>query len=171
MLAYNRTHAVQLTAKPRPTAVMTRVSKIFSGAMSALLTTASVSLSYLCLYTAYSKQSKALELGLLLDTLLVRRNLTHTLLELNKAISLAGLTVLALAFAPGFELQAAALRLHALVLLVLHSALSFNKLYGSKLFPDIKQLSKAGSDRMLALKFGSIFLAGCVLKQCCRGAH
>ena len=127
---------------------------------SAALTTSAVVAAYLLLYTAYDKASRTLSVPLLLDTLLVRRNLTHTLLELNKAISLAGLTVLALAYLPSFEAQSGPLKLQALALLMAHSSISFNKLYGSKLWPSISKLPKVFSkgESMTALKFLSLTL-------------
>jgi hypothetical protein len=130
---------------------------------AAALTTSAVLAAYLLFYTAFDKASKTLSVGLLLDTLLVRRNLTHTLLELNKAISLAGLTVLALAYLPSFEAQSGALKVQALGLLGTHSSLSFNKLYGSKLWPAISKLPKAGLPRLggegvEAMKFLSLSL-------------
>jgi membrane-bound metal-dependent hydrolase YbcI (DUF457 family) len=116
--------------------------------------------AYLLLYTAFDKSSKTLQATLLLDVLLLRRGLTHSLLELNKALSLAGLTVLALAHLPGFDRDA--LRLRALAMLLAHSGLSFAKLYGSKLWPPLSQLPKAGWPRLggegvAAVKFASIF--------------
>jgi len=59
--------------------------------------------SYVAFYTAYSKSSKTLEFALLLDVFAFRKGIDHTLVELNKALSLAGLTVLLLAFCPGLE--------------------------------------------------------------------
>ena len=66
-----------------------------------------VFLSYIALYTAFDKKSKSLKPSLVLTILLWQGDggLNHTLKELNKAISLAGLTILLLSFAnvDGYE--------------------------------------------------------------------
>jgi len=61
--------------------------------MLAALAVSAVNLGlYLAFYTAYSKATKALDSALLWDVLYVRKSLDFTLVELNKVISLTGLT-------------------------------------------------------------------------------
>jgi hypothetical protein len=93
--------------------------------------------SYLLFYTAYSKMNKTLELELLVKVLTVSEGLEHTLIEMNKAISLAGLTVLALAFGPGFDSMRWELLWHAMVLLWSHSCYSAFQFYGGTHIPKI----------------------------------
>ena len=54
----------------------------------ATATTAAVFVSYLALYSAYSKASQSLSLGLLLDILLVRRSVDFTLVEVRRRLLL-----------------------------------------------------------------------------------
>jgi hypothetical protein len=91
--------------------------------------------SYLLLYTAYSKMNKTLEPALLIKVLTMSEGLEHTLVEMNKAISLAGLTVLALAFCPGFDAMRWELLWHAMVLLWTHSCYSAYQFYGATHIP------------------------------------
>ena len=91
--------------------------------------------SYILLYTAYSKASKQLEFGLLLDVFLLRKGIDHTLVELNKALSLAGLTLLCVAFLPGFEASRYELLWSAMLQLWVHSVYSIYKFYGDKHIP------------------------------------
>lgn len=88
---------------------------------------------YLGFYTAYSKATKKLEFPLLWDVLLGRKGLDHTLVELNKAISLAGLTNLPLAMLLGSY----GLVWHAMLLLWTHSCYSAFKFYGSTHIPRV----------------------------------
>mmetsp|Transcript_3673 Transcript_3673/g.5346 ORF Transcript_3673/g.5346 Transcript_3673/m.5346 type:complete len:232 (+) Transcript_3673:114-809(+) len=59
--------------------------------------------AYLGLYTAYDKSSKKLEAKGVLDVVLCRKGLDFTAVQMNKVISLAGLSGLGLAFMPGFD--------------------------------------------------------------------
>jgi hypothetical protein len=76
---------------------------------SPLLLSELVVLSYLVLYTAYSKVNKQLELQLLVEIFKGSKTegkytgWTHSFREFNKLISLAGLTLLILAFVPGMR--------------------------------------------------------------------
>ncbi len=54
----------------------------------------------LLFYTAYSKEDKNIQMKLLLDVLLLRKGIGHTLNELNKIIALSGLTLATIAFLP-----------------------------------------------------------------------
>jgi len=83
-------------------------------------------LAYLAFYTAYSKQEKKLSHTLLINVLTMSHGSTFDtlLVELNKALSLAGLTVLCLAFIfPAGDLRAS-LCTHALGMLLVHTAYS-----------------------------------------------
>lgn len=97
--------------------------------------------AYLGLYTAYSKQTKTLVPGDLLDVLLVRKSVDHTLVQMNKVISLAGITTLAVSLAPGAEqvvTDTHELLQVSMGMLTVHSCYSTFKYYGS---PNIPVLS------------------------------
>jgi len=89
----------------------------------------------LVFYTAYSKQTKRLDMSLLLDVLFFRRGLDHTLVELNKVISLVGLSMFLIgfaAFAWWDRRKGIALLAQATLLLWTHS------LYSVVLLPAVK---------------------------------
>mmetsp|Transcript_7386 Transcript_7386/g.10268 ORF Transcript_7386/g.10268 Transcript_7386/m.10268 type:complete len:195 (+) Transcript_7386:61-645(+) len=90
---------------------------------------------YLAFYTAYSKTNKQLELKQLLDVLLVRRGIDFTLVEYNKALSLAGLTNLALALL--IVPLRASLIWQSMLMLWTHSLYSAIKFYGSPHIPRV----------------------------------
>ena len=114
--------------------------------MPAVAVTTLSLVSYLVLYTAYSKMNKTLELQLLLKVLTVSEGLEHTLIEMNKAISLAGLTVLAMAFCPGFDAMRWELLWHAMVLLWTHSCYSLYQFYGATHIPPLSEFPGIFSD-------------------------
>ena len=89
-------------------------------------------LSYIALYTAFDKKSKSLKPSLVLTILLWQGDggLNHTLKELNKAISLAGLTILLFSFANVDGYDDAELFRVSLVTLTVHSIYSFYEFYG-----------------------------------------
>lgn len=91
-----------------------------------------VFLSYIALYTAYDKKSKSLKPILLVHIMLLQGEggLNHTLKELNKAISLAGLTILLFSFANMEGYDSSALFRIALITLSIHSIYSFYEFYG-----------------------------------------
>ena len=109
--------------------------------------------SYLLGYTMYSKKEKRLHLPGLLDVLFVRRGLDHTLVELNKAISLAGLTTLGLAYLPWFGEMRTGLVKISFGTLAVHSAYSTFKFYGGKNIPGLSTWHKIFSE-LLASKSG-----------------
>mmetsp|Transcript_19955 Transcript_19955/g.28680 ORF Transcript_19955/g.28680 Transcript_19955/m.28680 type:complete len:185 (+) Transcript_19955:74-628(+) len=92
-----------------------------------------VTLSYLALYTAYHKQKKTLSWDLLADVIFVRRGWDWTLVELNKVISLAGLTLILLSFLPYVVFSGSAFVWTAHSLLTIHSIYSVYKFYGFSL--------------------------------------
>lgn len=91
-----------------------------------------VFLSYIALYTAYDKKSKSLQPSLLLSVLLCQCDggFTHTLKEFNKAISLAGLTILLFSFASMDGYDSRELLRISLITLSVHSVYSFYEFYG-----------------------------------------
>ncbi|KAJ1461602.1 hypothetical protein M885DRAFT_584622 [Pelagophyceae sp. CCMP2097] len=91
---------------------------------------------YLVLYTGYSKAEKNLQSKMLLDVVLARKGLTFTLVEMNKAISLAGLTNIALALL--IKSMRRNLLIYALALLWAHSAYSTWKYYGDTHIPRVE---------------------------------
>mmetsp|Transcript_17369 Transcript_17369/g.20854 ORF Transcript_17369/g.20854 Transcript_17369/m.20854 type:complete len:201 (-) Transcript_17369:60-662(-) len=116
--------------------------------------------SYFAFYTAYNKKTKALSGSLLLDVLFVRRSLDFTLVELNKAISLAGLTLLCIAFAVGGVDKEGTIR-HAMLMLWIHSIYSIYKYYGSKMMPKLQRLKglklpRLGADGVESMKLTSL---------------
>lgn len=84
--------------------------------------------------TAYDKTSKTLVLKNLIDLVTLGRGLDWTLVELNKALSLCGLTTLLLSFMPlSILISSSHLYLISLVSLGVHSAYSTYKFYSFSL--------------------------------------
>ena len=98
--------------------------------MSASAVTGLVTVSYIGLYTAYDKQKKRLDPGLVKDFVLLKRGLNWTLVEANKAISLSRLTVVLLSYLPAFGEVSAELLYDGMSCLWVHSVYSFYKFYG-----------------------------------------
>mmetsp|Transcript_18417 Transcript_18417/g.58734 ORF Transcript_18417/g.58734 Transcript_18417/m.58734 type:complete len:214 (-) Transcript_18417:137-778(-) len=110
-------------------------------AQSATTWTVGTVAAYLALYTAYDKATKSLGAGGLLDVLLFRKGADHTLVQVNKVISLTGLTTLSVALLPGAAQvvqSPAELLTQSGGLLAAHSLYSLFKYYGS---PNIPYLS------------------------------
>lgn len=91
--------------------------------------------SYLLFYTMYDKKTKELELSSLTDVLIFQKGIDHTLVEINKAISLSGLSVLCLAFLPIFQKEMYNLLLSGMIQLCIHTVYSTYKYYGGKNLP------------------------------------
>eukprot|EP00943_MAST-04B_sp_MAST-4B-sp1_P008286 g8286.t1 len=92
----------------------------------------------LLFYTAYSKEDKNLQLKLLLDVLLIRKGIGHTLNELNKIIALSGLTLAAISFLPIHLFNSKTnLLWNCLYTQIFHAAFSTYKYYGDKNMPEI----------------------------------
>lgn len=89
-------------------------------------------LSYILFYTAYSKEKKTLDFSLLTVVFAVKKGWDHTFVELNKAISLAGMTVFGLAL---LLPDVSGLLLDAMIMLSIHSVYSTFKYYGGKNIP------------------------------------
>jgi hypothetical protein len=92
-----------------------------------------VTASYLAFYTAYDKSKKTLVWKNLVDLVTLSRGLDWTLVESNKALSLAGMTTMLLSFVPTFEKRSKGLLWVSMMMLWTHSAYSMYKFYGYKL--------------------------------------
>jgi hypothetical protein len=80
--------------------------------------------------TGYDKVKKTIVPALLIDYFTLRRGLDWTLVETNKLISLAGLTILLLSFLPLALFQGSTLLIIAHSLITIHSFYSIYKFYG-----------------------------------------
>jgi hypothetical protein len=90
----------------------------------------SITAAYFLFYTAYDKTTQKLSLKLLLDVVLFRKGTEFSLKEINKVISLAGITGLLTAFYPELEYTASReLLFISMNMLWAHSAYSFYKFY------------------------------------------
>ena len=94
---------------------------------------ASVLASYLLLYTGYDKPKKAFAMKNLKDLVTLGRGLDWTLVELNKAISLSGMTTMLISFLPMFKKQSKGLLWTSVLMLWTHTTYSIYKFYGYKL--------------------------------------
>jgi hypothetical protein len=121
---------------------------------------AGVTLSYITFYTAFDKQKKKLIIGNIIDLIQCRRGYDWTLVELNKAISLSGLTTMLMSFLPTYKKQSKELLYLSMNMLWVHSIYSLYKFYGYKLSnimkdTNIKKLSiLLGSAGQIALCTG-----------------
>ena len=88
-----------------------------------------VTTSYFLFYTAYDKTKKTLVIGNLQDLVLARRGWDWTLVELNKAISLSGLTIMLTSFLPQFAKKSKDLLWISMNMLWAHSIYSMYKFY------------------------------------------
>lgn len=100
-----------------------------------LAITLGVNASFLAFYTGYSKADKAYKPSLVWTVFTLKKGLNHTLVELNKQISLSGLGTLAVALLPPCEPYRAELLRNAMGMLSIHSIYSTYKYYGSKNIP------------------------------------
>lgn len=139
--------------------------------------TGGVTMSYLLFYTAYDKATKTLCPKNLLDLVTLSRGLEWTLVELNKVVSLAGLTTMLLSFHPQMKTNSKDLLFISMNMLWGHSIYSLYKFYQfdpRNIIKDkwMKQLSiLLGSAGQLALAAGhwgyistaQVLLSGTVL--------
>lgn len=116
---------------------------------NALKTSILTIFAYLCFYTGYDKQSRQLNVKQLLKILLFDNGIDATLVELNKAISLAGLTCLCLSFLIPhcFHMNNSVqyqntLYFHSEIMLIVHSIYSLFKYYNTKNIPNLKEWSE-----------------------------
>lgn len=111
-----------------------------------------MTLSYFAFYTAYDKGQKKLVLKNLTDMVTLKRGLDWTLVELNKAVSLSGLTTMTLAFLPQFKSQSKDLLFISMSSLWLHSIYSSTKFYQNSL----TKFFKEGTVRKISITLGSL---------------
>jgi hypothetical protein len=132
-------------------------------------TTAAVLAASVVGYTAWEAPT-AFNAGALTDMLTLRKGVLHAAQLLNKAVSVAGLALVALAFLPAFAPLSRELTLHALVLLAAHATFSTIRYYGTPIVPAIQTWAAAGLPRpgasgAAAVKVAALFLGG-VAQQC-----
>jgi len=131
--------------------------------VNAITLSSAITLSYLALYTGYDKETKALKPSNLLDLVLLRRGIDWTLVELNKAISLSGLTCVILAYLPEVKEQKRELLFISMSMLWTHTIYSFYKFWQfnpQKLWTDklVKRVSAVlGSLGQVALVGGYFY--------------
>lgn len=101
--------------------------------------TLGVNASFLAFYTGYSKAEKAYKPSLVWGVLTLKKGLNHTLVELNKQISLSGLGTLAVALLPPCEPYREDLVRNAMGMLSVHSIYSTWKYYGGKNIPSLSE--------------------------------
>ena len=106
---------------------------LLSHSFGSVIICITVTVSYLLFYTAYDKQSKNLTTKNLIDLVTLRRGLDWTLVEINKAISLSGLTTLLMSFLPFFKIMKNELLFISMNILWVHSIYSMYKFYGYSL--------------------------------------
>mmetsp|Transcript_3584 Transcript_3584/g.9165 ORF Transcript_3584/g.9165 Transcript_3584/m.9165 type:complete len:213 (-) Transcript_3584:346-984(-) len=104
-----------------------------------LVVTLGVNASFLAFYTGYSKAEKAYKPSLVWEVLTLKKGLNHTLVELNKQISLSGLGTLAVALLPPCEPFREELVRNAMGMLSVHSIYSTWKYYGGKNIPSLSE--------------------------------
>mmetsp|Transcript_4868 Transcript_4868/g.10730 ORF Transcript_4868/g.10730 Transcript_4868/m.10730 type:complete len:215 (-) Transcript_4868:227-871(-) len=104
-----------------------------------LAITLGVNASFLAFYTGYSKAEKAYKPSLVWEVFTLKKGLNHTLVELNKEISLSGLATLAIAFLPRCEPHRKELVYNAMGMLSAHTLYSTWKYYGGKNIPSLSE--------------------------------
>lgn len=123
--------------------------------MDATIVSTSVFVGYLAFYTAYSKTEKRLKPSQLIEILTFRGGVDKFFVEMNKAISLSGLTTLCLAFCPFIDMLSFGVKvdgfqsglplsrellISALIQIQIHSLYSLYKYYGTLNIPPIDSL-------------------------------
>lgn len=110
------------------TSFLTKDSKL-----SPITISSGITLSYIAFYTAFDKQKKKLVIDNIIDLIQCRRGYHWTLVELNKAISLSGLTTMLVSFLPSYKKQSKELLFISMNMLWVHSIYSLYEFYGYKL--------------------------------------
>lgn len=124
-----------------------------------LCITSIVFVSFILFYTMFDKAKKRLVIGNLVRLFTLQEGFDKLLVEMNKAISLSGLTVLAVSFFPRYRNIRKLLLLSAMIQLWLHAVYSVFRYYGSKKIPVISSFFKMNAgDRIkkLSVIFGII---------------
>lgn len=146
---------------------------IKSACNNPFLLSGSITASYIIFYTAYDKQKKTLLAENIVDLVLCRRGYDWTLVEINKAISLSGLTTMLVAFLPEFKEVKNDLLMISFLTLWTHSTYSFYKFYNfnivkvsnEKLVKKISIIMGIGASSSLALGCFNLF-SGTMLTLC-----
>ena len=136
---------------------------------SAAYTTATVLATSVVTYTAWEAPA-SFKTSSLADVLLLRKGLGHSARLLNKAASVAGLALVALAFLPHFAAQSSQLTFNALALLGAHAAYSVVRFYGTPVIPKVQTwlasgVPRPGPDGAAAVKILARVLGG-MAQQC-----
>ena len=90
--------------------------------------------------------------------LTLKKGVSNTLVTLNKAVSVAGLVLLSLAFLPQFALTQNELIRNSLGLLAAHATYSVIHFYGTPIVPRIETWTSASGQT--AIKIGALMLGG-----------
>ena len=140
-----------------------RIIQSYERSMSSLMLTVCITfivfVSFVLFYTMYDKTKKRLVVGNLVRLFTLQEGLDKLVVEMNKAISLSGLTVLALTFFPRYKNIRKMLLFSAMIQLWLHAGYSVFRYYGSKKIPVVSAFFKmrAGdSIKKLSVIFGII---------------
>jgi len=136
---------------------------------SAAYTTATVLAASVVSYTAWEAPA-SFNGAALADVVLLRKGVGHSARLLNKAASVAGLALVALAFLPHFAAQSSQLTFNALAMLGAHASYSVIRFYGSPTIPRVQTwlaagLPRPGPDGAAAVKIAALVLGG-VAQQC-----
>jgi hypothetical protein len=117
---------------------------------SKIVIPASIGLSYFLFYTGYNSKTKILDRKLLYDFVALKRGKDWTLVELNKILSLTGLTTLLVSYLPPCQPIRRSLMMTSMNMIWLHIMYSFNKFYQSSLL----KLSKEKFIKKLSVALG-----------------
>eukprot|EP00591_Stephanopyxis_turris_P004615 CAMPEP_0195534968 /NCGR_PEP_ID=MMETSP0794_2-20130614/43401_1 /TAXON_ID=515487 /ORGANISM="Stephanopyxis turris, Strain CCMP 815" /LENGTH=183 /DNA_ID=CAMNT_0040667977 /DNA_START=171 /DNA_END=719 /DNA_ORIENTATION=- len=101
--------------------------------------TLGVNAAFLAFYTGYSKADKAYKPSMIWTVFTLKKGLNHTMVELNKEISLSGLGTLAVAFLPPCKEYRKELLRNSIAMLSAHTVYSTWKYYGGKNIPSLSE--------------------------------
>lgn len=118
--------------------------------------------SYFCFYTAYDKKTKKLKFQILLDLIMIKRGWDWTLVEINKAISLSGLTIFMLSYLPQVQNETTSKEIffHSMTMLWIHSIYSAYKFYENSLSRLLKEKTIKKVSIALGIAGQNILAAG-----------
>ena len=154
-----RAPAAGRTLRAGPRAACGACCALFESAAS---TTATVLAASVVTYTSWEAPT-TLNVGALADVLTLRKGALHAATVVNKAVSVAGLVLIALAFLPQFASLSAELTFNALVMLGAHAAFSVFRYYGTPIVPALQTWPQAKG--ATAVKVAALFLGG-MAQQC-----
>ena len=120
-------------------------------------------------YTAWEAPTR-FDGAALADVLLLRKGVGHSARLLNKAASVAGLALVALAFLPHFAAQSSQLTFNALAMLGTHAAFSVIRYYDTPIVPRVQAwlaagLPRPGPEGAAAVKVAALVMGG-MAQQC-----